>query len=182
MKLMKVTIPARLGGRELAAFAAVAFVFMAAGVQVVETGDVALVGTNGLEALWRQDEDLRCRRRHAVARLRRHVPGAILPSRGTVLHGNHRRDARVWLHQGRGPHRGSPEGHDPRFQVDRQERALERPRPRAAGRLHPPGRVRTVNGMRQTEASSMLLNLLEKCRFSGIEDFILTKSRISDNI
>ena len=104
MKLMKVTIPARLGGRELAAFAAVAFVFMAAGVQVVETGDVALVGTNGLEALWRQDEDLRCRRRHAVARLRRHVPGAILPSCGAVLHGHHRRGARVWLHQGRGPH------------------------------------------------------------------------------
>ena len=51
MKLMKVTIPARLGGCKLAAFAAVALVFAAAGVQVVETGDVALVGTNGLDAV-----------------------------------------------------------------------------------------------------------------------------------
>ena len=52
MRLMKVLIPARLGGRELAVFAAAtALVFAAAGVQVVETGDVALVGTNGLDAV-----------------------------------------------------------------------------------------------------------------------------------
>ena len=51
MKLMKVRIPASFGGCKLAAFAAVALVFAAAGVQVVETGDVALVGTNGLDAV-----------------------------------------------------------------------------------------------------------------------------------
>ena len=52
MKLMKVTIPARLGGRKLTMFAVAAVLFCAAaGVQVVETGDVALVGTNGLDAV-----------------------------------------------------------------------------------------------------------------------------------
>ena len=52
MRLMEVAIPARLGGRKLAVFAAaVALVFAAAGVQVVETGDVAYVGTKELDAV-----------------------------------------------------------------------------------------------------------------------------------
>ena len=56
MKLVKVLIPARLGGRKLTVLAATALAFAAAGVQVVETGDVALVGTNGLDAV--QNETL----------------------------------------------------------------------------------------------------------------------------
>ena len=51
MRLMKVLIPARLGGRKLVVLAATSLVFASAGVQVVETGEMALVGTNGLDAV-----------------------------------------------------------------------------------------------------------------------------------